>query len=220
MRGNNRLFPLRTSERCPAFVRRTRANYRPMNAKRPNSGRPTSASATSSRTIPPAATPRTPAQLLVEIQQLVAELLTTGEELLQHYERKSSAMQRASAEEMLKLTEIELTLTQRLERGLNKRRAILKDAGQLRLPHRSLRELIAQLPDAPSEELNAALSRIQQRSQQLRLIGWSHWVVAHRTQAHYNELIDLIAQGGHRSPTYSQHAQREGKGGVLLDTSI
>lgn len=170
--------------------------------------------------VQPATPLRSPAQLLADVRELVDELLSTGDELLRHYERKSEAMQRASADEMLKLTEIELSLTQRLERGLNARRAILRDAGRQRLPHRSLRELVAQLPGAPRDELNVSFARIQQQSQQLRLIGWSHWVVAHRTQNHYNELIDLIAQGGHRSPTYSQHSQREGKGGVLLDTSI
>ncbi|MDA0832594.1 MAG: hypothetical protein O2955_16335 [Planctomycetota bacterium] len=180
-----------------------------MNAKRPISNPQVSA-----------VTPRSPAQLLVDIQQLIAELLNTGEGLLLHYEHKSSAMQRASADEMLKLTDIETSLTQRLERSLSRRRTILKDAGLLRLPHRTLRELIVALPGAPREEWDAALTRIQQQSQRLRLIGWSHWIVAHRTQSHYNELIDLIAQGGYRSPTYSQHAQREGKGGVLLDASI
>ena len=164
--------------------------------------------------------PRTPDQLLAAVPQLVDELLTTGDELLRHYERKSAAMQRASADELMKLTEAELALTQRLERGLNARRAILQEAGRQRLPHKSIRELVAKLPEAPVEELNAALARIQQQAQQLRLAGWSQWVVAHRTHAHYTELIDLIAQGGYRSPTYSQHTTREGKGGVLLDTSI
>lgn len=188
-----------------------------MNAKRQPSSRSAAGAAA-----PAAVTSSLPTavQLLVEIQQLVAELLAAGAELRQHYERKSSAMQRASADEMQKLAECELALTQRLERGLAKRRSLLQVAGRLRLPHRSLRELIVELPGAPLAELQAALAQIQEQSRQLRLIGWSHWVVAHRSLNYYNELIDLIAQGGHRSPTYNQHAQREGQGGVLLDTSI
>ncbi len=158
--------------------------------------------------------------MLVEIEQLFPELIDALQELLKHYDLKSSAMKNASAQQMLELAEVESVLSQRLERGLARRRQILIDAAQLRLPHKTLRELIDAFRDAPQEKLQSQLRLIQQQSQQLRLAGWSHWVIAHRTQAFYTDMIELIAHGGHRPPTYCQHPQREGNGGVLLDTSI
>ncbi|MFN0199413.1 MAG: hypothetical protein ACKVT0_21895 [Planctomycetaceae bacterium] len=175
---------------------------------------------TSIRSASAGSPPKTARGLLAEIEQLFPELIDALQELLTHYELKSSAMKSASATQMLQLADAETTHSQRLERGLAKRRLILKEAAQLRLPHKTLRELIDALPDAPVEKLRSQLLLVQQMSQQLRLAGWSHWVIAHRAQAFYTDMIELIAHGGHRPPTYSQHPQREGNGGVLLDTSI
>jgi hypothetical protein len=68
--------------------------------------------------------------------------------------------------------------------------------------------------DAPLIERIAACRR---RATTLRREGWVHWVVAKRTLAQTNTLLDLIANRGDRPATYG--AAPPTRGGALLDAS-
>ena len=50
----------------------------------------------------------------------------------------------------------------------------------------------------------------------LRRQSWSHWILAHRSYHHYTALLEIIAHGGHKPPTYSESPSSAsgGRGGV------
>ena len=48
--------------------------------------------------------------------------------------------------------------------------------------------------------------------------SWVHWIISHRCYNHYTELLELIAHGGHRAPTYGDRTP-SAAGGALLDAA-
>jgi len=58
--------------------------------------------------------------------------------------------------------------------------------------------------------------------QELQQSSWGIWVLAQRAGRYYTQVLDVIAQGGQKSPCYQQSPESPGgvTGGSLLDASI
>jgi hypothetical protein len=86
--------------------------------------------------------------------------------------------------------------------------------------YRSLSSILAQTVSLEAERLRGRLQAVQQRFGEVRREAWIQWVVTHRSQSFYAELLDLIAHGGQKPPVYGDgpHASPP-KGGVMLDAA-
>ena len=62
-----------------------------------------------------------------------------------------------------------------------------------------------------------AIAAARQQAAAIQQQNWTHWVIAQRSAAHFEEMLGLIARRGETSATYSSgsNAPPEGGGGLL-----
>lgn len=157
-----------------------------------------------------------------EVFRLLADLEQIQIEMEQLHMVKDRALAAPKAEQLTPLAQLEGELAQRLQTFTVERTRLLAKARQHGLPGDSLQALAGAIGGAQQA---AALERIelaQVRSARLRRHSWSHWLIAHRCYQHYTEMLELIAHGGQKAPTYSttQTATSKGRTGVMLNANL
>lgn len=172
-----------------------------------------------------------------ETTQLVGEYEQIQDALELLLEAKTAAMGAGRPELLFELSQQEALVTQRLQNFAAVRRNLLERARRQRLAFGSLQELVESMDrgrkDAGaigtgvigSAERAAVLERInvaQARAARLRRQTWTHWIVTQQSLQHCGEMLEIIAHGGQRAPTYTSNlsVQTTGKGGALLNANV
>lgn len=154
------------------------------------------------------------------VERFVGAYETLQEQHAALLHRKAAALAGADAPALLAVSEEEHALVERLRNLLAVRTRILQQAARDGRPARSLLHLVDASGAQVAPELRARLVRAADRARTQRRESWVQWIVAHRAQAHFAQLVDLIAHGGRTSPVYRAGGVSTGSGGALLDASI
>lgn len=163
--------------------------------------------------------------LLSELARFLQALETAQESLLALFAVKRRALDRFESQELIRLSQEEEQLTARLQALVTARLELLNRARSAGFVVVSLLELAGAIGKTVGEArvlgaIELLTNRIilcQQRSARLQHESWIHWIISHRCYNHYTELLELIAHGGHRAPTYGKPGAT---GGALLDTAV
>lgn len=172
-----------------------------------------------------------------ETTQLVGEYEQIQDALERLLEAKTAAMGAGRPELLFELSQQEALVAQRLQNFAAVRRNLLERARRQKLSFGSLKELVESMDggrkDAGaigtgvigSAERAAVLERInvaQARAARLRRQTWTHWIVTQQSLQHCGEMLEIIAHGGQRAPTYtsSLSTPTTGKGGALLNANV
>ena len=164
--------------------------------------------------------------LLHELSQFLTELEQTQQDLLTLFTAKREALDRRLSEELLRLSIREGELTGKLQELVKERTDLLIKARDAGFAVESLLELAGVIGRTVGDsrvrraiELIEKRIRVsQRRTTKLQQESWVHWIISHRCYNHYTELIELIAHGGHRAPTYGDKTP-SAAGGALLDAA-
>lgn len=69
--------------------------------------------------------------------------------------------------------------------------------------------------------MSSLLREVRLNTERLRRESWGLWVMAQRSARCYAHLLELLAQGGEKSPVYHQHQEAESiGGGAFLDAAM
>lgn len=158
-------------------------------------------------------------ELLHETRQFLRSLDAAQIELAQLFEQKRGALTEARTDELEQLTQTEAGLFQRLQNLHALRGRILQRAAGTGLPHDSLQHLVERIAGPELDELRPRIQQARLLSERLRHESWIQWVIAQRAVCHYSGMLDLIANCGRKSPTYSNGPAAPTTGGALLDAS-
>lgn len=159
------------------------------------------------------------ATLLNRVKQFLKTLEPLQDATLSLFERKRGAVTSADPAEMLKLAEVEAELTRSMQETLGTRREILFEAKRTGLPFGSIVELVNAVATDEREILSIRLKTARRKSERIRRESWVQWVISQRANTYYNELLELIAYSGKRSPVYSDKPSLPSGGGTILDAS-
>jgi hypothetical protein len=163
--------------------------------------------------------------LLSELARFLSTLEETQAGLLALFTTKRRALDRFEGEELIRLSQEEEQLTARLQALVGARLELLNRAREAGFVAESLLELAGAIGRTVGEaRVLAAIGLLknrivgcQLRTSKLQHESWIHWIISHRCYNHYTELLELIAHGGHRAPTYGKQGAA---GGALLDTAV
>lgn len=163
--------------------------------------------------------------LLHELARFLQALEEAQEELLALFTAKRRALDQFQSEELVRLSQQEEQSAARLQGLVRARLELLNRARGAGFVVESLLELAGAIGKTVGEARVLAAIRLltsriiacQERTARLQHESWIHWIISHRCYNHYTELLELIAHGGHRAPTYGQQAAA---GGALLDTAV
>ena len=160
------------------------------------------------------------------LEQLLAGFESVQTSLVELYGHKDAALRTGNVSRLLELLREEERLAQQLDSLARKRYDLLQQLQRAGWLVRSFEQVVQELERRhmiePQERarLQHHIQQLNQQTATLRRLGWVHWIVARRIFQHHGQLLQLIEQGGKRSPTY-QERETESKGGtpsgVLLD---
>ena len=164
--------------------------------------------------------------LLHELSQFLTDLERTQEDLLTLFTAKREALDRRLSEELLRLSALESGLTGKLQELVKERTNLLIKARDAGFVAESLLELAGVIGRTVGDSrvlraielIERRIIQSQRRTLKLQQESWVHWIISHRCYNHYTELLELIAHGGHRAPTYGDRSP-SAAGGALLDAA-
>lgn len=158
--------------------------------------------------------------LVAEVRGYLRSFEATQEQLGELYRHKRTALIEARAGDLMRITESESRLALELKEQLGRRRQILQQSTKAGLPGDSIRALVASLHPEARVEFETQIERAHATAAQVRRESWIHFIIAQRSLHHFNELTELIAHCGQKSPTYSRVRGNEAtSGGAILDAS-
>ncbi len=139
-----------------------------------------------------------------EISALLNDLSGTQSELLGLLEEKRRLLVAGDAAGLQALTAREEAVITRLQDCQDLRARLLAQAAEQQLPGESIRALAKAMPGAARKQL---LAQVDEASRRFRLLGHhslANWVLIQRSLLHLSQLIEIIATGGRRRPTYGK----------------
>lgn len=155
-----------------------------------------------------------------ETARFVDALEATQQELLTTLRQQRRALALADSAELERLNATAADAARRLDQLAARRGRLLEQASVHDGPLASLSVVLARSVSLEAERLRARLQAVQQRFAEVRREAWIQWVVTHRSQSFYAELLDLISHGGQKPPVYGEDARTlPSKGGVVLDAA-
>ncbi len=165
--------------------------------------------------------------LLHELSQFLTDLERTQEDLLTLFTAKRAALDRRLSQELLRsLSAQEGELTGKLQELVKERMKLLIKARDAGFVVESLLELAGVIGRTVGDSrvlraielIENRIIQSQRRTLKLQQESWVHWIISHRCYNHYTQLVELIAHGGHRAPTYGDKSP-SAAGGALLDAA-
>ncbi len=159
-------------------------------------------------------------ELARDIERLLSAMAETQRELAHVYHAKRQAIRDANAPAMDRLTETEQRLVSELEGQLRRRSQILQRANPLDRQADSLDAVVRSFPQPEQDHLLRQIEQVRVLADSNRRESWIVWIVCKQSLRLFGELLDLVANGGRKSPFYSFRAGGEpSAGGTLLDAS-
>lgn len=158
--------------------------------------------------------------LAAELGRFLTDLEQAQGELRDVFAAKSMALRQFQGDVLVRISEGELELGKRLQVILGRRNRLLEAAAKQGIAAPSLATLAGAIGTEARDPLLKRIHAAEQQSALLRHQSWIHWIISHRCYNHYSELLELIAHGGKKAPTYSPRQQTAGAGGAVLDASI
>ena len=158
-------------------------------------------------------------QLLSQLVGILNDLEPIQTQLLDLYQKKSTALKQVDVARIEQIGVVEEELTRELQFVLLARQQLLQEAERHGLPSQTMKELLSGLDVAESDPVFQRIEEAQQRSQKLRHESWVQWIVSQRSYQHYSQILELIANAGQKIPTYSRGQNESSTGGVIFDAS-
>jgi hypothetical protein len=154
-----------------------------------------------------------------EIADLLNELSATQTELLALLEEKRRRLVSRDAAGLTEMAPRESAVVTRLQTCQERRRELLQRAKAQDLPNDSLRSLAQVLPDPARREMAGQVEQAARRFRLLSHHSLANWVLIQRSLLHLSQMLEIIATGGRKSPTYGR-VDRFRSGGSLVDQAV
>lgn len=158
---------------------------------------------------------------LDDVDRFSEVLEATQQELLATLRQKRQALVTGSVAEMQTLNQMALEVSQRLKSLTGWRTELLSQAHRAGYPDETLTDVLSREMSVRHDQLRARFAAVQQRFGEARREAWIQWIIAQKAGGYYADVVELLAQGGHRSPVYGDGAGlAPATGGAMLDAAV
>jgi hypothetical protein len=152
------------------------------------------------------ATPVVPIDWEQAIGDLLTDLSAAQDELLGVLKDKQRVLVTADVAGLDAIADRERAVLDRLQHCHDERARLLKLAADEGQPAQTLRQHTDRLPGAQAAPIRQRLDSAAAQSRLLKHHCLTNWVLAQQALVHLSQLVELIATGGRRQPTYSNGA--------------
>jgi flagellar biosynthesis/type III secretory pathway chaperone len=140
------------------------------------------------------------------IGALLSELSAAQDELLDVLKEKRQLLASGNIAGLEEINRREGEVLARLQRCHDERARLLQQAADDGDPASTLRARVNHLPAMQAAPIRQRLDAAESRTRFLQHQCLTNWVLAQQSLVHLSQLIELIATGGQRQPTYSNGA--------------
>lgn len=156
-------------------------------------------------------------RLAAELEQLTAAVLAAQQHLLELLRQKRRALTAADLPAVEALQPAETQAAVRLQALLEWRTKLLAKAQESGLAAPTLTDLAGRMGNPA--QTRSLLESSRRTALELQRESWVHWILTNRCAQHGRDVLDRIAHGGKRAPTYQLDESTGGGGGTLLNAS-
>lgn len=153
------------------------------------------------------------------LASLLDELSGVQNDLLRLLDVKRERLVAKDREALEAMQPEEQTLIDRLAVCQQRRQSLLDAAAAEGLPSTDLRAVADSMPAAERDRLRPALREARRRSRLVQHQSLTNWVLVQRTLLHLSQMVEIIATGGRKSPTYEKSGP-SAAGGALVDHAV
>ena len=151
-----------------------------------------------------------------DITALLNELSAAQTDLLSLLDEKRRLLVSRDAAALAEMAPREAAIIARLQACQGHRRELLDRAASQQLPSDSIRSLAKVMPSPARQEMNDQVEAAARRFRLLSHHSLANWVLIQRSLLHLSQLLEIIATGGRKSPTYGK-VETGRSGGSLVD---
>ena len=152
----------------------------------------------------------------LDISTLLNELSATQADLLALLDEKRRLLVSRDAAALAEIAPREAAIVARLQACQQHRKELLDRAGEQQLPNDSIRSLAQVLPEPARKQMSGQVEQAARRFRLLSHHSLTNWVLIQRSLLHLSQLLEIIATGGRKNPTYGR-VDSVHKGGSLVD---
>ncbi|TWT88220.1 FlgN protein [Pseudobythopirellula maris] len=160
-----------------------------------------------------------PAEWERRIGDLLERLSTVQKDLLSLLAEKGKLLANRDTDGLKALQSRETRLSERLATLHAERERLLVEAEKRGKPARDLQALSATLPAAERRRLRPRIREARGTSRLLHHHSLASWVLVQRQLLHVSQMIEIVATGGKKSPTYLKSGLPE-TSGALVDRAV
>ncbi len=158
---------------------------------------------------------------MAELLVFLGEVRKVQEKLLQLQSGKREALIVGDWPTVHCQEQEEQAAQQELQVLWNRRKRMLHEWQQAGIAASTLQQGVDLLGWEREARLSTMLREVRLNTERLRRESWGLWVMAQRSARCYTQLLELLAQGGEKSPVYHQHREAEPiGGGAFLDAAM
>jgi hypothetical protein len=150
-----------------------------------------------------------------ELAALLERLSAAQRELLSLLATKRDCIIQRDHAALASLADREARLADELRACQAERQRLLAAADVGGLPHRSIADLAAALPNPAAKRLGPSVADARQRAHLIRHECLTQWVAVQRTVLHLSQMLEIIATGGRAAPTYGKSGGPECSGALM-----
>lgn len=153
------------------------------------------------------------------LTELLGELSEVQSDLLALLEEKRQLLVARDQDALAAMQPREEGLLERLAECQRRRQRLLDAAAAEGLPSRDLRQLAGALPADERQRMRPAIRDAQQRTRLVQHQSLANWVLVQRSLLHLSQMVEIIATGGRKAPTYEKSGP-SAVGGALVDRAV
>ena len=153
------------------------------------------------------------------LSRFLDDLSTVQTDLLKLLEEKRRLLVAKDREGLHALQAEETRLADRLTTCQQQRQGLLAAAADSGLPSRDLATLADALPAEKRAKLQPRVQSARHQGRLLQHHSLTNWVLVQRTLLHLSQMVEIIATGGQKPPTY-QKSGTSAAGGALVDRAV
>ncbi len=150
-----------------------------------------------------------------QLTAFLSDLSSVQDASLELLTRKRKLLVASDREGLLALGAEEEQLIERLQGCLRRREELLHQAAGQGLPSESIRSLAGALPKAQRVPLSAEIQKAASQARLLQHHSLTNWLLVQRTLIHLSQMLEIIATGGRRKPTYGKEHVDSNHGTLL-----
>ena len=151
-----------------------------------------------------------------DLTALLDELSATQTDLLALLDEKRRLLISRDTTALAEIAPREAAIVVRLQSCQEHRRELLDRAARHHLPSDSIRSLAKVMPEPARREMAQHVEDAARRFRLLSHQSLANWVLIQRSLLHLSQLLEIIATGGRKSPTYGK-VDTIRQGGSLVD---